>query len=63
MEVLTRLEKLTLSEEALVLHAEVLHLNSPGSRALEVFKDWFNRKKPFAGRGNKLMENDDIAAI
>jgi hypothetical protein len=40
-----------------------LQLDSPGSRALEVFKSWFNRKKPFAGKGNKLMENDDIAAL
>lgn len=45
MDALTRLEKLTLSEEALILHTKVLQLDSPGSRALEVFKDWFNRKK------------------
>ncbi|KAE9369205.1 hypothetical protein N431DRAFT_493067 [Stipitochalara longipes BDJ] len=50
-------------QEALILHAKVLQLDSPGSRALEVFKDWFNRKKPFAGKGNKLMENEDIAAL
>jgi hypothetical protein len=47
----------------LILHNKVLQLDSPGSRALEVFKAWFNRKKPFAGNGNKLMENDDIAAL
>ncbi|KAH8814405.1 hypothetical protein F5882DRAFT_69499 [Hyaloscypha sp. PMI_1271] len=50
-------------QEALILHNKVLQLDSPGSRALEVFKAWFNRKKPFAGKGNKLMENDDIAAL
>jgi drug/metabolite transporter superfamily protein YnfA len=59
----TEKKELTLSEEALILHNKVLQLDSPGSRALEVFKAWFNRKKPFAGKGNKLMENDDIAAL
>jgi hypothetical protein len=41
----------------------VLQLDSPGSRAVEVFRNWFNRKKPFAGKGNKLMESDDISAL
>jgi hypothetical protein len=47
----------------LILHTQVLQLDSPGSRALEVFKDWFNRKKPFAGKANELFENGDIAAL
>ncbi|KAF4630763.1 hypothetical protein G7Y89_g7374 [Cudoniella acicularis] len=56
-------EALKQYQEALILHTQVLQLESPGSRALEVFKKWFTRKQPFANRGNELLKKNDIAAL
>lgn len=50
-------------QEALLLHSQVLQLESLGSRALQVFKEWFIRKQQFANRGNELFKNNDIVAL
>jgi len=51
------------TEEALILHAEVLKLESPGSRPLKVFQEWFNNKRPFIGTANNIYNKDDIVAL
>ncbi|KAH9216090.1 hypothetical protein DL95DRAFT_460634 [Leptodontidium sp. 2 PMI_412] len=51
------------SEEALLLHSQVLQLESPGSRPLKVFQEWFNIKRPFMHKANDLYLHKDIVAL
>ncbi|KAH7342604.1 hypothetical protein BKA65DRAFT_478476 [Rhexocercosporidium sp. MPI-PUGE-AT-0058] len=49
--------------EALVLHSQVLQLESPGSRPLKVFQEWFNIKRPFMHKANDLYMHKDVVAL
>ncbi|KAL5328854.1 hypothetical protein ACEPPN_002362 [Leptodophora sp. 'Broadleaf-Isolate-01'] len=50
-------------QEALLLHSQVLQLESPGSRPLKVFQEWFNIKRPFMHKANDLYLHKDIVAL
>ncbi|KAG4436820.1 hypothetical protein IFR05_007710 [Cadophora sp. M221] len=50
-------------QEALLLHSQVLQLESPGSRPLKVFQEWFNIKRPFMHKANDLYTHKDMVAL
>lgn len=52
------------SDEALLLHSEVLKFSKPNQRVWRVFRGWFETVKPFVGYGNHLLQQpDDFVAL
>lgn len=58
---MTELTKNLILEEALLLQSRVLKLPKPSARVFQVFRNWFERERPFVGYGNDLLKHEFVA--